>query len=192
MRRPVILRFCGVDWVEDKREVPATYSHAMSIDGSKQHDLDLCEKHTAMLVALDVEFLERYGTLSALPSLDRVEEPVKGRLRGPVKDEKIPCEVPGCNFGPDGGPFIAKNRSGLAAHAGSKHEGKYRGIVATNVNGSHRIASTTPGTRATYKVICPICKQPASKTVRGVPQHMALMHPDVPTAERYRLAQAMR
>jgi len=79
MRRSVILHFCGIDWVEDHREVDATYSAVIKVDESKLYDVDLCAEHAGKktIGELTEEFLEKYGTLTGT-ELFGVRPPVEG------------------------------------------------------------------------------------------------------------------
>lgn len=89
-----MLKFCGVDWVMDSREVEASYSVTITLDDSKPYDLDLCTEHATKLVLgeLTQEFLNQYGTLSegeifGLRPAVIAPAPTYGKFRCPICHE---------------------------------------------------------------------------------------------------------
>jgi hypothetical protein len=96
VRRVVLVKFCGVEWVEDRREVEATVSLAY-----KGRDLDLCEEHADRIpIKLIEEAAQKYGTPAeagkAKPKAPKVAE-VKYPSEAEA-DGRIPCGFPGCDY----------------------------------------------------------------------------------------------
>jgi ribosomal protein S27E len=151
MRRAVILRFCGVEWVEDHREVDASFSVTLTVDGSREYDLDLCDSCQERLGIgqISPEFLMRYGTMNSVP-----EESAR------KSDRTFMCRYRNCS---DPGPRTMQGRS---AHESRKHGAVFKEPEAK--------PETIVAMAESFE--CPACGRTFS-TQQGVSAHMQYHKP---------------
>lgn len=124
MRRLVLLRYCQIDWSEDRREVPAKLS--VTVNGK---DLDLCEEHAESIpMAMFEQVLSEYGVpvpkdpgkRPPKPPKD-TPQPSKGLHAIKISDTEWQCPEPHCTHGEDGGPYKTDRPSAIGAHRRWKH-----------------------------------------------------------------------
>jgi uncharacterized C2H2 Zn-finger protein len=109
VRKRVVLTFCGIDWVEDNREVPANLTIRVIAGDSRSYDLDLCAEHAGAypLARLAEEingepFVTHYGTpadgeiFGLRPAVAHPVSPY-GKIECPICGETRTTRVGGIN-----------------------------------------------------------------------------------------------
>lgn len=116
MRRITTLHFCGIDWTEDRREIPASFKATIELDGVKR-DLDLCEEHEKLPIRVLAAVLSDYGTLPGemwAPGTPKAKKAPKAATVALAAEGQVLCPQPDC-----GRPF--KNEHALRMHLTRGH-----------------------------------------------------------------------